>query len=175
MNQHLTRKCAAERQVATGTGRVGDWERARDEVVDPDVEIGYRVAGGADSHGRLMVTLELTGTVELVCQRSLHAMPLELGRRTNVLLAGDQRELELWDREVDDAEVVLADQPIDLEGLLEDEFLLSLPYAPACDDPACGEKLQRAQGGDAGRATAAETDDANPFSVLKRSISKPSH
>jgi DUF177 domain-containing protein len=175
VNQHLTRKFAADRQVATGTVRVGDWERAREAVVDPDVEIGYRVEGGADSRGRPMVALQLTGKVELICQRSLHPMPLELGRRTQVLLARDQRELEMWDREVDDAEVVLADQPVDLESLLEDEFLLSLPYAPSCDDPACGEKLQRAQGNDAGRATATEADDASPFSVLKRSISKPSH
>ena len=175
MNQHLTRKFAADRQVATGTVRIGEWERARESLVDPDVEIGYRVAGGADAEGRPMLTLELTGTVQLICQRSLHPMPFELGRRTRVLLAGDKRELEAWDREVEDAEVVLADQPLDLETLLEDEFLLSLPYAPLCDDPACDEKLRNAQGDAAGRARSPEADDANPFSVLKRSISKPSH
>jgi uncharacterized protein len=175
VNPNLTRKFAADRQVATGTVRVGYWERARDAIVDSDVEIGYRIEGGADAQGRPMLTLELVGTVELTCQRSLHSMPFELGRQTRVLLASDQRELETWDREVDDAEVVLADQTLILDELLEDEFLLSLPYAPLCDDPACGEKLRRARGDDPERVPGPETDDANPFSVLKRSFSKPSH
>jgi uncharacterized protein len=177
VNQHLTRKFAADRQVATGTIRVDDWDRARDAVVDPDIEIGYRIEGGADSHGRPMLTLELSGEVELTCQRSLHPMPFALGRRTQVLLAADQQELDRWDREVDDAEVVLADQPLELSTLLEDEFLLSLPYSPMCDDPACEEKLQQAPGSatSAGPAVAAEADDANPFSVLKRNVSKPTH
>src|SRR5207244_11079177 len=122
VKQHLTRKFAADRQVATGTVRVADWNRARDAVVDPDVEIGYRVTGGADREGRPMLTLERTGTVELICQRSLHPMPFVLGRRTQVLLAADPREMETWDREVDDAEVVLADKPLELDTLLEDEF-----------------------------------------------------
>ena len=83
--------------------------------------------------------------------------------------------METWDREIDNAEVVLADQPLDLESLLEDEFLLSLPYAPLCNDAACGETLRRTKGEDAERTANTEADDANPFSVLKRSISKSSH
>ena len=43
MNQFLTRKFAADRQVATGTVRVSGWERAKDAVVDPSVV----VLGGA--------------------------------------------------------------------------------------------------------------------------------
>ena len=177
MNQFLTRKFAADRQVATGTVRLSDWDRAKDAVVDSSVEIGYRVEGGAYGQGRPMLTLELSGTVELTCQRSLHPMPFRLGRRTPVLLAGDQRELDAWDRETDDAEVVLANEPLELTMLLEDEFLLSLPYAPLCDDPECAQTLQLATGaGATARIAVQGTDDANPFSVLKGStVSKQSH
>jgi uncharacterized protein len=175
VNQFLTRKFAADRQVATGTVRVADWPRAREAVLDPSVEIGYRIEGGSDGQGRPMVTLELSGTVDVACQRSLHPMSCALGHRTRVLLARDQQEADMWDRETEDAEVVVADQTLDVQALLEDEFLLSLPFAPLCDDPACAQTLQRATAGEAAPA-GPEAEAASPFSVLKGSrISKPSH
>jgi uncharacterized protein len=176
VNHNVTRRFAAERQVATGTVRVDEWERAREAVVDPSVVIGYRVEGGADRDGRPMITLQLTGTVRLVCQRSLHPMPFQLGRRTPILLAANQQEADLWDREVDEAEVVVADQPLDLETLLEDEFLLSLPYSPLCDDALCAETLERVNEAEGLEAPAEGSATASPFSVLKGGkISKQTH
>ena len=117
----------------------------------------------------------MSGTVEVACQRSLHPMACPLGHRTQVLLARDQQEADMWDREIDEAEVVVADQTLDVQTLLEDEFLLSLPFAPLCDDPACTQTLQRATASDV-RPAGPEADAASPFSVLKGSrISKPSH
>ena len=178
MNQLLTRKFAADRQVATGTVRLEKWERASEMVVDPSVQIGYRVEGGADGQGRPMLTIELTGTVELTCQRSLHPLPFRLGRRTGVLLAANEREVSEWDRDAEDAEVVLASEPLELDALLEDEFLLSLPYAPLCDDPECAATLRRATlgAGSTENIVAPAADEANPFSVLRGStVSKQSH
>lgn len=175
MNHFLTRKFAADRQVATGTVRVADWPRAREAVLDPSAEIHYRIEGGSDGQGRPLVSLELSGTVEVACQRSLHPMACTLGHRTQVLLAKDQQEADRWDREIDEAEVVVADQALDVQTLLEDEFLLSLPFAPLCDDPACAQTLQRATANDATPA-GTPADGDSPFSVLKGSrISKPSH
>ena len=87
VNLLITPAFAVSGQVATGTVRVADWPRARDAVVDPSVEIGYRIEGGRDPGGRPMLTLTLSGTVEVECQRSLHPMPWKLGRSTVVLLA----------------------------------------------------------------------------------------
>ena len=175
MNQFLTRKFAVDRQVATGTVRVADWPRAREAVVDPSAEIGYRIEGGSDGQGRPRVTLELSGTVEVACQRSLHPMSCVLGHRTHVLLARDQEEADRWDRETDEAEVVVADQALDVQTLLEDEFLLSLPFAPLCDDPACAQTLRQITANEATPA-GPKADATSPFSVLKDSrISKPSH
>lgn len=176
VNHLLTLKFAAERRVATGTVRVADWPRAHEAVVDPSVEIGYRIEGGSDGQGRPMLTLELSGTVEVLCQRSLHPMPWRLGRRTPVLLAKDQHEADMWDREIDEVEVVVADQPLDAQTLLEDELLLSLPFASLCDDPACAQHLQRVKASAESASSGTGTDEASPFSVLKGSrISKPSH
>ncbi|MEP6701707.1 MAG: DUF177 domain-containing protein [Betaproteobacteria bacterium] len=147
-------------------------------VVDPSVQIGYRVEGGADGQGRPSLTIELSGTVDLICQRSLHPMPFRLGRRTAVLLAANEREVSAWDRDAEDAEVVLAHEPLELDALLEDEFLLSLPYAPLCDDPECAATLQRVTtgAGSTEDVVAPEAEKANPFSVLRGStVSKQSH
>jgi len=122
-----------------------------------------------------MLALELNGDVEVLCQRSLHPMPYRLGHRTQVLLARDQQEADAWDRETDESEVVVADQPLDVRTLLEDEFLLSLPFAPICDDPECAERLQRATASEA-PPPSPEAEKDSPFSVLKGSrISKPTH
>jgi uncharacterized protein len=173
VNLLLTPAFAASGQVATGTVRVADWPRARDAVVDPSVEIGYRIEGGRDPGGRPTLTLTLSGTVEVVCQRSLHPMAWKLGRETVVLLAKDQQEADRWDREVEDAEVVVADQPLDAGTLLEDELLLSLPFAPLCDDPACAIKIQRAA---AGEQPVGAVEETSPFAALKGSkISKSTH
>jgi uncharacterized protein len=105
-----------------------------------------------------MVTLRLTGTVEVTCQRSLHPMPWSLGRSTQLLLAKDAEEADRWDRDSDEAEVVVADHTLDAETLLEDEFLLSLPFAPLCEDPACGERLRG--------TVAPNMESENPFRAL---------
>src|SRR5262249_62327816 len=140
------------------------------------VVIGYRVEGGADPQGRPMITLQLTGTVQVICQRSLHPMPFQLGRRTPILLAANEQEADLWDHEVDNAEVVVADRPLDLATLLEDELLLSLPYAPLCEDPRCAETLERANMAEGLDVPEVAAEGANPFNVLKGGkISKHTH
>lgn len=156
--------------------RVADWPRAAEFVVDPLAEIAYRVEGGADDSGRPRMLFALTGEVAVICQRCLQPMQWKLGGQTSVLLAANQRELDAWDSVVDDAEVVLADQPLDLNELLEDEFLLSLPFAPMCDDPGCPRRAAgEAQGAAAIRAEAMP-EDSSPFGALRgKLVSKHSN
>ena len=52
------------------------------------------------------------------------------------LLAKDERELARLDED-DEHEVVLASAPLDPRVLVEDELLLTLPFAPRCERPEC--------------------------------------
>lgn len=118
----------------------------------------------------------LTGEVAVICQRCLQPMQLTLDGTTSVLLAANQRELEAWDSEVEDAEVVLADAPLDLNELLEDEFLLSLPFAPMCDDPGCSRRAAGAEQSEAAIRAESMPDESSPFGALRgKLVSKHSN
>ena len=166
LERFRAREFSARGETLEGTVAAGDWPRTRDAVADPAAPIRYRVEGCTDDAGHPGLAIELEGTVALNCQRGLHPMPVALGGRTMVLLAANEAELEAWDRDVEDAEVILASGPIDLREVLEDELLLRLPFAPLCDDPDCRERAdavvrQVAAGGpEAGAA-------ANPFGALR--------
>jgi uncharacterized protein len=167
LSRFRAREFAAERQVVAGSVRLAAWSRAGESVVDPAAEIAYRVEGGADPSGRPRLLIALTGSVEVICQRCLQPMRWELGGRTSVLLAANQRQLDAWDSEVEEAEVILADQPLDLNELLEDEFLLGLPFAPMCDDPGCGRRAGSEAQGAADSRAETTLEDNSPFGALR--------
>lgn len=96
---------------------------------DDPVPIAWTVEGGASAEGRPAISIGIEGVVPLVCQRCLDRMDWPVSQRTEVLLAHDEGELERLDAE-SDGEVILADQPLDAATLVEDELLLTLPFAP---------------------------------------------
>jgi uncharacterized protein len=176
LNRFQARQFAADAQVVSGTVRLAEWSRASESVVDPSAEIAYCVEGGNDDSGRPRLFFALTGSVAVICQRCLHPMQWVLGGQTSVLLAANERQLDAWDSEVEDAEVVLADQPLNLNELLEDEFLLGLPFAPMCDDPGCARRTgSEAQGAAENRAETMPEDNS-PFGTLRgKLVSKQSN
>lgn len=156
--------------------RLAEWPRAGESVVDPAAEIAYRVEGSIDDSGRPRVLLALTGSVQLICQRCLHPMQWVLAGQSSILLAANQRQLDAWDSEVEDAEVVLADQPLDLNELLEDEFLLGLPFAPMCEDPGCAWRTGTGAPGVAEHRAETMPEDISPFGALRgKLVSKQSN
>ena len=58
----------------------------------------------------------------------------------------DERELAALDVASDD-EVILADGPLDVEELVEDELVLTLPFAPAHEGPCPGTDRRQNTGG----------------------------
>ena len=80
--------------------------------------------------------MRLDGEVPLECQRCLRTFTWPVAQATVLLLARDERELARLD--ADDAhEVILAAAPLVAMTLVEDELLLTLPFAPHCDRPDC--------------------------------------
>lgn len=167
LEQFNARRFAAEEGVIAGSARVADWPRAAESTLDPNAEIAFRVEGGADERGLPSLAVALSGTVVLECQRGLHPMQFALDGTTTVLLAASERELEAWDRDIEDVEVVLAKEPLDLNAVLEDELLLSLPFAPLCDDPDCIEHAGKVARDAAGQGASAPRAETNPFGALR--------
>jgi len=98
--------------------------------------VAWRIAGGTDAAGRMALEVELDGGVPLECQRCLESFTWPVAQRTLLLLARDERELAQLDED-DEHEVVLAAAPLDVRALVEDELLLTLPFAPRCARPEC--------------------------------------
>jgi len=91
--------------------------------------------GDRDDRGRSVLTLGLDGAVFMTCQRCLRPLAVPVAQQTVLLLAGDEAELARLD--VDEPEVILASAPLDCLTLVEDELLLSLPFAPCHAEGAC--------------------------------------
>jgi uncharacterized protein len=106
--------------------------------VDRPATVAWTIEGGQDGLGRPMLTLTLRGNLALVCQRCLQPCEVAVDQRSELLIAHDQAELKRLD--ADEREVVLASSPLDVRTLVEDEMLLSLPFAPMHPEAECAPR-----------------------------------
>lgn len=125
------------RATLTGTVNAASLARAADRLVpEAAAELSWQIAGREDDRGRPALEVGIEGVVSMVCQRCLEPFAVPVAQRTLLLLARDERELAALDEE-DEHEVVLATAPLDAMLLIEDEVLLTLPFAPHCERTAC--------------------------------------
>ena len=130
----------------SGTADVASMPRVADMLTrgaDADsAKVSWRITGTGDAQGRPALEIDLHGSVPLECQRCMQPFEWPVEQHTTLLLARDERELEMLDADDDALEVVLADAPQETSTLIEDEVLLALPFAPRCERPGCaGEAL----------------------------------
>jgi uncharacterized protein len=112
-------------------GRVdpGQLPRLADDVEPGQGEVVWRIRGIRDPLGRPAISVELSGRVPMECQRCLGTVEVPVDQRTELLLAHDENELATLDED-SELEVALARERLDPRALVEDELLLTLPYAP---------------------------------------------
>ena len=125
-------KLARERGVLEGTLDVESSERLEDRVAPGEGRVAWRIEGTSDEAGRPAIAIALAGAVPVTCQRCLSDFPLPVEHRTLTVLARSEKEADELDAHCDH-EVVIADHPLDAAGLVEEELLLTLPYAPMHD------------------------------------------
>jgi uncharacterized protein len=136
-------KLAASHSELKGSIEPDTLERLEDRIADALAGAGggwidWSIRGAADEQGRPAITVSIEGSVPLECQRCLGLLEQPVQQSTMLLLARNEAELLHLD-EVSEHEVVLANAPLDPIALVEDELLLTLPFAPrheASCDPA---------------------------------------
>ena len=148
---------------------LAEMPRLQDMLITPDGAINYVVRGflGRDSWGRdtedrlgkPMLEVVLNGLCQLRCQRCLQGLSYSVQLVSRLLLV-QADELDESSNEDDKIDSIPADTNLDVLDLLEEELLLSLPFAPRHPMGEC----QPAMAG----YVAAEPDQAvkNPFAVL---------
>lgn len=148
----------------SGEVPVAELPRLQEVLESPQGILSYTVRGGVDRQGSRFLDVSVTGRGQVRCQRCLEVMdyPVQLDTR---LLLRDQASLDALESkgllaghpdEEEEFDSILADVQLDVLNLLEDEILLSLPFAPKHESGACqvvGSKNMHAE-------------ERNPFAAL---------
>lgn len=123
-----------------GTVEIAKLERLANSLHDTGGSVAYELTGSYDSRRRPRLTVHASGVLRLQCQRCLGLLEFPLDIANRLLL---QREGEAEDEQVDDPlapEAIQASPELDVDGLIEDEILLSLPFAPRHDEGTCAQE-----------------------------------
>jgi uncharacterized protein len=123
-------------QALHGSLLLPELGRLKDSLADAVGTVEFDVTGGHDAHHRPILKVAIHGTLRLQCQRCLEALdyPLQILNTLLLVGAGGAGAGELADEEI---EWIEASRELDLATLIEDEILLSLPYAPRHEEGAC--------------------------------------
>lgn len=146
---------ARDGALASGDVEVAALGRLADVLVDGSGGLHCSVAGRRDEEGKNWLTLEVSGTVGLVCQRCLGTLvfPVDVAARLMLVAPGQSwPDEELAD---DGYDAIAAEKEMSLLALVEDEVLLALPIAPmheVCSTPVLLD----------------EEIEPSPFSVLAK-------
>ncbi|KPK20389.1 MAG: hypothetical protein AMJ67_01820 [Betaproteobacteria bacterium SG8_41] len=146
---------ARTEQTLEGNVPVPDLARLRDSLHDALGRVDVVVRGGKDAQRRPILRVDVAGELHLECQRCLGRLDFPL-RLSNSLLLASQAEADSGAFDDMEADWIVASPELDLMALVEDEIILSLPYAPRHAEGQCE------QGG------ARDRDDggASPFAKL---------
>ena len=119
-----------------GEVAVADLPRLQDMLAVPEGTISYVVRGYQDKDGKPKLEVTLDGMCQLRCQRCLNALayPVKLVSRLLLVQGGELDEPSIEEDELDS---IQADKHMDVLALLEEEILLSLPFAPKHPAGAC--------------------------------------
>lgn len=123
-------------QTLRGSLMVRELSRLMDNLADHLGEVEFVLKGGCDAHRRPVLRLEISGLLHLQCQRCLGLLDFPL-RLANTLLLVSTGEAAAGGFDDEDLEWVEASGEFDVGTLVEDEIILSLPYAPRHEDGLC--------------------------------------
>lgn len=122
-----------EGEIAIATLR-----RLSDRLTGSAGSVRYVVQGAQDQQERPMLVLEVSGMLQLQCDRCLMPLDYPLALQSRVLLAQPGAEQQ-DDGDPETPEWIEAGRDLDLQELVEDEILLGLPLSVRHDRKDCGD------------------------------------
>ncbi|MEN3294856.1 MAG: hypothetical protein V7642_4109 [Burkholderiales bacterium] len=143
-----------------GETAVADLPRLADESVDKFGTLRWSLQGGSNSLGHPQLTLSMSGSVKLICQRCLSPFEFGIASDSALVLAEDEAGADAIDALLDDdeVEVIVGSRTFNIADLIEDEVLLAIPSSPkheACPDKLLPDRPEKAD------------EKVSPFAVLK--------
>jgi uncharacterized protein len=137
--------------ASAGATQQGMWPlkelpRLRDMLASEGGEVAYEITGVRDERGRPGLRLKVRGTLSLRCQRCLEPMAFEVDTDETLVLAATLAEIHAEPADAHAADRVVAGREMALGGLIEDELILALPFAPRHEDCTVDGLLDRDEG-----------------------------
>ncbi len=146
---------AQEGRELKGSIPLSQLSRLSDLLADTSGEVFWHIESGVDRLQRPWLYLEVKGTLQLICQRCLLGAPWQLHSETVLTQFVTDEQIDEAEALDEDLDGILIDPELDIEALVEDEILLTLPVALSHE--VCG--------GDDALAKLA-SDKPNPFAAL---------
>jgi uncharacterized protein len=166
-----TREFARLGLVLEGKLPVAGMSRLASALCDSEGELSYRLQGvprkREGTGDAPALDLEFEVTVRVPCQRCLEPLEVPLKARNQLKLIDKLPEwsADAAELDADDADEIVHSQALDVAALIEDEVLLTLPWAPRHQQ--C-ELTNNSAGGGSGNAGGSKTGSGreSPFGVL---------
>ncbi len=160
-------RLAAQAAVLERVYELGELPRLRDLLAEPQGTLSARFAFARLASGRPGAKVSVHATPHLICQRCMQGFAQPIEGASEVEFATDE---EAQDAASEEEFFRMVDGLVSLRELAEEELLLALPIAPACDTPlTCGKAPYYVTGDEARDAAG---DARRPFSGLQDLLKK---
>ncbi len=133
---------------------VAEMPRLLELLVTPHGTFKYSVRGMVGRDDNPMLELALDGSCQLRCQRCLAEMTYPLKQVSHLQLVPED-EFDEFSVEQGEMDSILADTHLDVRNMIEEEILLSLPFAPKHPAGVCQYAADKLN-----------STGMNPFAVL---------
>ena len=139
--------------------------RFADCLASPDGEVNGKLRFGLTGTGRRVITGSVSATVEVVCQRCLEPLSLELADTIQLALVESESQIDSLEAEWDPW---MVDGPkISIASLLEEQLMLCMPLVSYHRDERCVKALEYQQRKEPLDDSSGDRAAQNPFEVLK--------
>ena len=161
------RKAAARGISVSGSLALPELTRVGSLLASTKGTVEAQCSFSRDHEKRYVIDVSVRAQVEVVCQRCLEAVPLEVKAENQLAVVLDDDQAKALPTRLDP--LLLGEEPCDLWSLVEDELILNLPIVSYHDTAACKQTLAEY----APSAPGTDAKQENPFAVLEQLKSSP--
>lgn len=156
-------KLARQGQILKGVLPLDGMKRLHGALASSNGQVEVDLEFGRDEQGTYFAVGSLKASVEMVCQRCMTAMPVEVAAEIKLGFCGSD---EMAQRIPERYEPCLVEEePVALTDLIEDELILALPLVALHPEQSCQPWLEENQVEAAEQEVTEERK--NPFAVLE--------
>ncbi len=156
------RKAAVRGATVSGCVAVSKLDRLRPILASDNARVDAHFAFSRDEENRSVIALSLSAKVEVICQRCLQSMPIEISGENRLAIIGDDEQARQLPARLEP--LLVEGELCDLWTVVEDELMLNLPIVSYHETKDCKQLLE-----DYSRpAPDPGGVEDNPFSVLER-------